>query len=161
MKIFYKTIIILTIMITIIAPKVAFAAPDSGGGTSDGYVVPSIGEIIDSGNNFIIEGQGQQDSTIKMENVNKVVNFLYAVAVGIGLLIATIVGILLGAKFMLSASSEEKAKYKQQLIAYLVGVAVIAGAFGIWKIVVNTLNTTTPDEAVAPPTATASASPSP
>ena len=59
---------------------------------------------------------------------------------------------------MMSASADEKAKYKHQLIAYAIGVIVIVGAIGIWKVTVQIMNQVDPDEgeynAVTPGTIT-------
>ena len=46
------------------------------------------------------------------------------------------VGTIIGIQFMM-ASAEEKAKVKEALIPYVVGCAVIFGAFTIWSIAVN------------------------
>ena len=55
--------------------------------------------------------------------------------VSIGIAVMLIVGTIIGIKFMI-ASAEEKAKVKEALIPYVVGCAVILGAFTIWEVVV-------------------------
>lgn len=47
-----------------------------------------------------------------------------------------IVGTIIGIQFMV-ASAEDKAKVKEALVPYIIGCAVIFGAFTIWSIVVN------------------------
>jgi len=59
-------------------------------------------------------------------------NVLFAVAVAL----ATIVGMIIGIQFMMG-SPEEQAKVKETLIPYVVGVFVVFGAFGIWRIVIG------------------------
>lgn len=47
-----------------------------------------------------------------------------------------LVGTIIGIQFML-ASAEDKAKVKEALIPYIIGCAVIFGAFTIWSIAVK------------------------
>ena len=56
-----------------------------------------------------------------------------------GIITAVIVGSILGIKYMIG-SVEEKAEYKQTLLAYLISCVVVFGAFGIWKLVINILS---------------------
>ena len=65
-------------------------------------------------------------------------NMLYNALLIIGIIIAVIVGTILGIKFMIG-SVEEKADIKKLLIPYIVGCIVVFGAFGIWKLVVTIL----------------------
>ena len=54
------------------------------------------------------------------------------------MVVAVIIGLVIGIKFMVS-SVEEKAKIKELLLPYVVGCGVVFGAFGIWSLVVNIL----------------------
>lgn len=47
-----------------------------------------------------------------------------------------LVGTMIGIQFMV-ASAEDKAKVKEALVPYVIGCAVIFGAFTIWSIAVN------------------------
>lgn len=47
-----------------------------------------------------------------------------------------LVGTIIGIQFMV-ASAEDKAKVKEALVPYVIGCAVIFGAFTIWSIAVN------------------------
>ena len=60
----------------------------------------------------------------------------YSMLMLVGMVIAVVVGTILGIQFMLS-SVEQKAKVKEILIVYFVGCAVLISAFTIWKIVIN------------------------
>ena len=55
------------------------------------------------------------------------------------MIIAVIVGTILGIKFMVS-SIEEKAKIKEILLVYIIGCVVLVGAFSLWKIIVNLMS---------------------
>lgn len=105
----------------------------------------SITNIFGQGDKFIKDGEEKynEDNPIDKNQMSNTVSFLYGAFVGIGAVIAIIVGLVLGIKFMMAASADDKAKYKQQLVIYAVGVIVIFGAFGIWHLLVTTLNITT------------------
>ena len=63
---------------------------------------------------------------------------VYNLLSSVGMIISVIVGIALGIIYMM-ASAVDKAKVKETLIPYFIGSLVIFGAFGIWKIAINTL----------------------
>lgn len=58
---------------------------------------------------------------------------------GIGIFIAIGVGIILGIKFMLS-TAEGKAEISKLLVPYLVGIILVVGALGIWKLAIGVLD---------------------
>lgn len=98
----------------------------------------TIDEVIEGGKNFIEAGKNQQ-SKIDGTNLQTASDTLYNMLLAIGIVIAVIVGIYLGIKFMIS-SAEDKAKVKESLIPYIAGCVVIFGAFIIWKLVILLLN---------------------
>lgn len=100
-------------------------------------VALSIDEIFNSADNFVKKGNEETIDETELKNVS---NFLYNLLLGVGIIVAVIVGIIIGMKYM-AGSIEEKAELKQQALAYVISCIVIFGAFGIWKIVVNTLST--------------------
>lgn len=77
-----------------------------------------------------------EQSYLKTENLQEFSQTLYSVLLGIGIVLAVIIGLILGIKFMLS-SVTEKAQVKKLLVTYAIGCVVVFGAFGIWKIVVE------------------------
>ena len=80
------------------------------------------------------ENIGVETNTLK-EASDSIYNLLSS----IGMIISVVVGIVLGITFMM-ASAEDKAIVKEALIPYIVGCVVVFGAFGIWKIVINTFS---------------------
>lgn len=96
----------------------------------------TIDDTIDSAKSFINAGT---KSTINETELKDTSDFLYNLLLGIGIIVAVIVGSILGIKYMVG-SAEEKAEYKETLIVYLIGCIVVFGAFGIWKIVVSIFN---------------------
>lgn len=98
------------------------------------------GEIIDTGKNFIDDAKNEENKSPTMdqdyikENINKMYNIFFM----LGLVLAVLIGAVLGIKFM-TGSIEEQAKIKEAFIVYIVGCVIIFGAFGIWRLMVNTL----------------------
>lgn len=78
-------------------------------------------------------------TTIDDKNMQELSDMVYNTFFVLGVVIAVIVGLVIGIKFMLG-SVEEKAEIKQTLPPYIIGCIIIFGAFAIWKIVVNILN---------------------
>ncbi len=81
------------------------------------------------GNKNIINEDGLKSTSDKIYNILTIS----------GMIIAVIVGTILGIKFMVS-SIEEKAKIKEILLVYIIGCVVLVGAFSLWKIIVNLMS---------------------
>ena len=62
--------------------------------------------------------------------------FMFKLLTSVGIVVMFLVGTIIGIQFMV-ASAEDKAKVKEALIPYVIGCAVIFGAFTIWSIAVN------------------------
>lgn len=140
MKKSVKIIFILFITILIQMTMVNVRATDTGF-TIDG--------IISDGDSFL----GAKDTSteaISTESLNKTSKSVYRVLFSIGVALATIVGMIIGIQFMMG-SPEEQAKVKETLVPYVVGVFVIFGAFGIWRIVINIGNEIEGPIVVTPP----------
>lgn len=97
----------------------------------------SVDDTMNAAESFI--RSGEQSTDINETELQDTADFLYNLLLGIGIIVAVIVGMVIGIKFM-TGSIEEKAEYKQLLLPYLVSCAVVFGAFGIWKIAVNVLS---------------------
>ena len=82
-----------------------------------------------------VGGNGMINTT----GLNNFSDTLYNTLLLIGMVIAVIIGTIIGIKFMIS-SVEEKAKLKEILIVYVIGCIVLVGAFSIWKIIVVIMN---------------------
>lgn len=97
----------------------------------------SVDDTMNAAESFI--RSGEQSTNINETELQDTADFLYNLLLGIGIIVAVIVGMVIGIKFM-TGGIEEKAEYKQLLLPYLVSCAVVFGAFGIWKIAVNVLS---------------------
>lgn len=96
----------------------------------------TVDGIMKGAEDFISEGQSS--SIIDDKALKSTSNFLYNLLLGIGIIVAVVVGVILGIKYMIG-SVDEKAELKETLWAYLISCFVVFGAFGIWKIVVKIL----------------------
>ena len=63
---------------------------------------------------------------------------MYNILLTIGIVVAVIVGAIIGIKLM-SSGIDTKVEAKKLLIPYLAGCVVVFGGFAIWKIVVTIL----------------------
>lgn len=98
----------------------------------------TIGEIVDEGKGFIEAGKTGAEEKITWKNLKNMSDTLYNILLVIGIIIAFIVGGILGIKF-LTSSVEGKAEIKAMLVPYIIGCVVVFGSFTIWKIVVEIL----------------------
>lgn len=97
------------------------------------YAANGADDAIKDGKEFLSHAG---DSPIDGPALKEFSNSMSNVLLLIGMVVAVIVGIILGIKLMLS-SLEEKAKVKEMLTIYVIGCAVLFGAFTIWKICVE------------------------
>ena len=98
----------------------------------------TVGEIIDEAGKFIDAGKSGADSKINPTDLKEMSDTLYNILLVVGIIIAILVGLIMGIKFIMG-SLEEKAEIKNMLIPYVIGCVVVFGAFTIWQIVVNLL----------------------
>lgn len=88
---------------------------------------------IDSAQAFTNNGKS---SIINYQNLYNVISFLYNVAMTIGIIVAVIIGMVLGIRIIFG-SIDERADSKHLLVPYLVTVTIMAFAFVIWKILLG------------------------
>lgn len=100
----------------------------------------TIEDVTGGAKNFIQSGTSQ-NNPLDITGVQNVTDVLYNILLAVGIIVAVIVGLLIGIKYM-TGSVAQKSETKQLLLPYIVGCVVIFGAFGIWKIVVELLNQT-------------------
>lgn len=93
---------------------------------------------VEDAKNFL---KASEDENIGVDNdkLKDASDGIYNLLSSIGMIISVVVGLVLGITFMM-ASAEDKAKVKEALMPYIVGCVVVFGAFGIWKIVINTFS---------------------
>lgn len=110
--------------ITYYAPNLTTSGTDSG---------QSLDDMINDGDAFI----GHSDTDVlNTQELQDGVSTLYNIFLEVGVAVAVIIGLIIGIKFMIG-SVEEKAEIKKLLWPYAIGCFVVFGAFGIWKIVLE------------------------
>lgn len=92
----------------------------------------NLGEITEKADGFL--GLGGGGTNIKSENLQNMSDTIYNVLLTIGIILAFVVGAILGIKF-LTGGLEGQADVKTALLPYFIGCVIIFGAFTIWKIV--------------------------
>ena len=83
-----------------------------------------------------IAGQLTGTPTDASDSVTEIGNQIIGIITTIGVVVAVIVLLVLGIKYMMGSASE-KAEYKKTMIPYLVGAILIFGASAITKVVVS------------------------
>ena len=102
-----------------------------GGGTGSSDPT-SVDDIFEDANNFINSGS---NSTINTDVLQDTTDFLYNLFLGVGMIVAVLVGIGLGIHYMVS-SVYQKADVKKSLFWYAISCGVLFAAFTIWKIAI-------------------------
>ena len=130
---FIKIITIIAILTCIIFSNISLVKAKSTSVTETTKVATTIDDIINQGDGFLNEGK---ESPINDTNMKNLSNIIYNTLLAIGMVVAVIIGLILGIKFLMS-TIDEKVKIKEKLIAYFIGCIVLFGAFGIWKIIIT------------------------
>lgn len=73
--------------------------------------------------------------SVQVDGINNVGKNIVSIITTIGIIVAVIVLLILGIKYMMGSASE-KAEYKKTMIPYLVGAVLIFGASAIAKAVI-------------------------
>lgn len=92
-------------------------------------------DVINDADRFIDNGNDVNEY-IQTDNLKDFSQTLYSILFGIGIIVAVIVGGIIGVKLMF-APVAQRAEAKKLLIPYIVGCVVVFGAFGVWKLVVT------------------------
>lgn len=96
----------------------------------------SLDDMIGDADKFI---DSTDETAISSDSLQSFSKTYYNIFLTIGIVVATLVGAILGIKFMIGGA-EEKANVKELLLPYIAGCIIIFGAFAIWKLVVTILS---------------------
>lgn len=105
-----------------------FNQPVGSGAASNG-----VKDALSDADSFVQSGD---QGIVSTENLQSFSQNLYSILLAIGVVIAVIMGTILGVKLMV-APIEERVEAKKLLVPYVVGCVIVFGAFGIWKLVVT------------------------
>lgn len=116
---------------------------DNDGGSDHIYQLPSkngtssssssLDDVMGDADSFINSGNNDKITASSLQSFS---NTFYNILLTIGIVVAALVGMVIGIRFMVGGAAE-RANIKELLIPYVVGCIIVFGAFAIWKIVVT------------------------
>lgn len=95
----------------------------------------SLDDIMNNGNSFLNAGS-ESSTMIDQNDLKSLSNFISGVLLTIAIGITVITGAIMGLNFI-TQSIEEKAKVKESMVPWVIGIIVSFGAFTIWEVAVN------------------------
>lgn len=95
----------------------------------------SLDDIMNNGNSFLNAGS-ESSTMIDQNDLKSLSNFISGVLLTIALGVTVITGAIMGLNFI-TQSIEEKAKVKESMVPWIIGIIVSFGAFTIWEVAVN------------------------
>lgn len=108
--------------------------------SSTNVYATGLDKVISDGDKFLT--QRDKNSVIDEQALSNTSNTVYNILFTIAVVLAFGVGMIIGIQFIV-ASVDEKAKIKETLVPYIVGVFIIFSAFTVWKIAVDIGNEVT------------------
>lgn len=111
--------------------------------TNNKTYASSMSKTISDGDSFL--QSRYSESPINEEALQSTSNNIYNILFTIAVVLAFAIGMIIGIQFIMG-SVDEKAKIKETLIPYIIGVFIIFSAFTIWKIAVNIGNNISPTQ---------------
>ena len=97
----------------------------------------SLDDIMNNGNSFLNAGS-ESSTMIDQNDLKSLSNFISGVLLTIAIGVTVITGAIMGLNFI-TQSIEEKAKVKESMVPWIIGIIVSFGAFTIWEVAVNLL----------------------
>lgn len=94
----------------------------------------SLSDVLEGGDIFTRSADTQ--GIFNSENQKNAADDMYFIMLGIGIILAFVIGIILGIQFI-TTGAEGQAKIKEKLLPYIIGCIVVFGGFGIWRFVVK------------------------
>lgn len=95
----------------------------------------SLDDGMNNGNSFLNAGS-ESSTMIDQNDLKSLSNFISGVLLTIAIGVTVITGAIMGLNFI-TQSIEEKAKVKESMIPWVIGIIVSFGAFTIWEVAVN------------------------
>lgn len=96
----------------------------------------SVDSIFDAGKNFILAGSDSNATGIQDEELKDISDTVSSVLLTIALAVTFISIAVMGVNFAIQ-TVDEKAKIKESMIPWIIGIFVSFGAYGIWKLVMQ------------------------
>lgn len=95
----------------------------------------TLDDIIQNGDNFL-NAADDSTNTVQESDLQELSNFISGVLLSVAIGVTLISGVVLGIKFV-TQSIEDKAKIKEAMVPWVIGIIISFGAFTIWEITIN------------------------
>ena len=95
----------------------------------------SLDDVMNNGNSFL-NARSESSTMIDQNDLKSLSNFISGVLLTIAIGVTVITGAIMGLNFI-TQSIEEKAKVKESMVPWVIGIIVSFGAFTIWEVAVN------------------------
>ena len=107
-------------------------------GKQEGTLANGLEDMMNDADNFVNKTEPQGAVQLNMDSLQSFSGRFYNILLTIAAALTVIVGMIIGIKLM-TASVDQKAEVKKMFVPYAIGCIVVFGSFGIWKIVVELL----------------------
>ncbi len=95
----------------------------------------TLDDVLSKGDDFL-NAADPNTNTIDEGDLQELSGFISGVLLSIAIGVTILSGVILGIKFV-TQSIEDKAKIKESMVPWIIGILVSFGAFTIWEIAVN------------------------
>ena len=95
----------------------------------------TLDDVLSKGDDFL-NAADDTTNTIDKGDLQELSGFISGVLLSIAIGVTILSGVILGIKFV-TQSIEDKAKIKESMVPWIIGILVSFGAFTIWEIAVN------------------------
>lgn len=103
------------------------------------FSATELDDIITRANGFLALGNSSDSKIIDADRLQSVSNFVSGILLAIAIAVTLISAIVMAIKFFVE-SVDDKAKIKESMTPWIIGILVSFGAFGIWEITINIFN---------------------
>ena len=95
----------------------------------------TLDDVLSKGDDFL-NAADPNTNTIDEGDLQELSGFISGVLLSIAIGVTILSGVILGIKFV-TQSIEDKAKIKETMVPWIIGIMVSFGAFTIWEITIN------------------------
>ena len=100
----------------------------------------SLENVIKGGNDFINLNVNNSPKVIDTNGLKDLSQFVSGTLLTIAIGVTVLTGAIMGIKFI-TQSVDDKAKIKESMVPWVIGIIVSFGAFTIWEVAVNVFST--------------------
>lgn len=93
----------------------------------------TLDSVINSGKDFLSQGNSTIVGAPNETELQSISSTVSGILLTIAIIVTVISTVVMGINFVIQ-SVEEKAKIKESMVPWIIGIIVAFGAYGIWKI---------------------------